>query len=92
MTGVLCQAAADGDIDYLKMLVDNGLDPNAADYDSRTALHLAASNNRLDVIKYLCRIPHIHVNAVDRTGEMGAVRIEFLDVCVPSKITFLSGE
>lgn len=67
-SGEICQAAADGDLDYLKMLVENGIDPNVADYDSRTSLHLAASNNRLEILKYLCRIPSISINAIDRTG------------------------
>jgi ankyrin repeat protein len=39
---VLCQAVFDGDILLLKRLLKAGIDPNAADYDKRTAAHIAA--------------------------------------------------
>ncbi|GMH33513.1 hypothetical protein BSKO_01347 [Bryopsis sp. KO-2023] len=64
----ICQAVSDGDLDYVKMLVDNGIDANVADYDSRSPLHLAAANGQLEILKYLCGIPSINVNPVDRIG------------------------
>jgi hypothetical protein len=39
----LCTAASAGDIETLQLLIDAGIDPNSADYDRRSALHLAAS-------------------------------------------------
>lgn len=51
------------------MLVENGIDINQTDYDSRTALHLAASNGQEAICEYLCNDPHTVVNAVDRLGE-----------------------
>ncbi|XRB15351.1 hypothetical protein RI054_10g51910 [Pseudoscourfieldia marina] len=35
----LCDCAARGDLAALKRFVESGVDPNAADYDKRTALH-----------------------------------------------------
>tara|TARA_R110002050_G_scaffold118733_4_gene236272 strand:+ start:263 stop:514 length:252 start_codon:yes stop_codon:yes gene_type:complete len=40
---------------------------NDADYDKRTALHLAASEGKLDTVKYLISMG-ANVNAVDRFG------------------------
>jgi len=34
----LCKSAAEGDVPRLQALIDNGANPNACDYDSRTAL------------------------------------------------------
>ena len=56
-TGVLlCQAAFNSKIEDIKRLVDNGVDPNEADYDGRTAMHLAASEGNMEVLKYLISI------------------------------------
>lgn len=65
----MCQAASVGDMDYLSMLVENGVDVNEADYDSRTALHLAASTGQKAICEYLCIDPYIDVNAADRLGK-----------------------
>ena len=42
------------------------VDINAADYDRRTALHLASSNGHLFVVDYLARHPDININPLDR--------------------------
>ena len=39
----LCMTVAQRDLNFLKRLLDNGINPNAKNYDSRTPLHLAAS-------------------------------------------------
>ena len=62
----LCDCAARGDLAALKRFVESGVDPNAADYDKRTALHLAASNNRAAVVQYLVALKGIDVNPEDR--------------------------
>jgi glutaminase len=41
---------------------------STADYDSRTALHLAASNGNISIVDKLLRIEGIEVNSVDRVG------------------------
>ncbi|XP_022850369.1 potassium channel SKOR-like isoform X1 [Olea europaea var. sylvestris] len=39
----LCEAVASRDLDFLKRLLANGINPNSKNYDLRTPLHLAAS-------------------------------------------------
>lgn len=49
----LCTAAAAGNVQKLISLIQGRSDPNAKDYDGRTALHLAASNGHSAVLDYL---------------------------------------
>jgi len=46
-------AASTGDLDELAKMSFMGMNFELGDYDQRTALHLAASNNHLHIIKYL---------------------------------------
>lgn len=65
----MCEAAAVGDVHKVKTLVINGVNPSIADYDQRTALHLAASTGQVDVLNFLLRCePKIDYNPVDRIG------------------------
>ncbi|KAL9233701.1 hypothetical protein vseg_008661 [Gypsophila vaccaria] len=50
---VLCAAVARGDIEFLKRLLSNGINPNSNDYDHRTPLHVAASQGLYLVAKML---------------------------------------
>jgi ankyrin repeat protein len=50
---VLCQSVFDGDILYLKRLLKAGIDINAADYDKRTASHIAAAEGNVAAIRIL---------------------------------------
>lgn len=49
----LISAAANGDLDEIKRLQALGVDLEEADYDGRTALHLASAENQLETVKYL---------------------------------------
>ena len=51
--GVSIYAAATGDLDHLIALSAARVDLGAADYERRTALHLAASNGHLAIVRYL---------------------------------------
>ncbi len=49
----LIYAASFGDLDEIKRLEALGIDLGSADYDGRTALHLAAAENQTEVVRYL---------------------------------------
>jgi ankyrin repeat protein len=63
----LCNASAAGDIDALKLMVQNGANVNACDYDLRTALHVGAASSQGKCVEYLIQ-RHADCNAVDRWG------------------------
>ena len=65
----MCDAAARGDLDVIRTLVENGVDAAVGDYDGRTALHLAASEGKISVLHYLLeRDPPLDINGLDRVG------------------------
>ena len=65
----LCDAASRGDQEKLLYLVNGlGLDVDLGDYDKRTAIHLAASEGRLDVVKCLILELKANPSPVDRWG------------------------
>jgi CRP-like cAMP-binding protein len=49
----LCTAASTQDVDQLRRLIDNKADINAGDYDSRSALHIAAADGHGKVVEFL---------------------------------------
>jgi Amt family ammonium transporter len=49
----LCRAAAEGNIELLEQMALMGTNLNSTDYDGRTAMHLAASTNRVHVAQWL---------------------------------------
>ena len=63
---LLCWYASIGDINSIKELIALGVDINAADYDNRTALHLAAAQNKLEILELL-----IFHNVLLKTDNMG---------------------
>jgi len=46
-------------------LIKKGCNVNVCDYDKRTPLHIAASNNNLDILKALLSVKNINVNPID---------------------------
>ena len=42
-----------GDLDGVERLLNNGVEVNSQDYDKRTALHLAACEGHIGIVKYL---------------------------------------
>ncbi|GJP70147.1 hypothetical protein CLOP_g1126, partial [Closterium sp. NIES-67] len=61
----LCNAVMRGDTGLLKRLLVNGVNPNAADYDLRTPLHIASAEGFVQVARLL--VEHgADVAAVDR--------------------------
>ena len=65
----LCTAAYIGNLDSMRQLVvEEGCDIGAGDYDKRTALHLSASEGRLDLAKFILEELKADVSPVDRFG------------------------
>jgi hypothetical protein len=64
----LCNAAVDGDVSHLRSLISAGSPVGAANVDSRTALHIAAAEGSMDVIRYLVEEAGAPVLRQDRWG------------------------
>lgn len=66
--GNFITAAADGDLDEILMLLQSSSKIiNEGDYDQRTALHLAAGEGHVGIVRALCEAG-ANVNAEDRWG------------------------
>jgi hypothetical protein len=65
----MCAAAASGDIDRLRVLVQvYSMSVDEGDYDQRTAIHLAASEGSLQAIRCLVEEFHAKLSPIDRWG------------------------
>jgi hyperpolarization activated cyclic nucleotide-gated potassium channel 4 len=66
MTLKMCQAAAEGNLQQMQVLLRAGADPSNSDYDDRTPMHLAAAHDHLLIMEYIkSHHPTIDLNAVD---------------------------
>jgi len=86
----LCDAAHSNNVEELRMIIAAGGEPNAGDYDKRTAIHLAASEGRLTVVQYLVGEAGANHSPEDRWGGTpldDAMRHGHMDV-----IDFLKGK
>jgi len=64
---ILCEAVVARDLGLIKALVTFGANVNAADYDSRTALHLASSTGNVEALTMLLELG-ADARARDRMG------------------------
>jgi len=64
---LLCEAAADGDVEGVASMLQAGVVPDVGDYDERCALHLACEEGHFAVVKVLVEF-RADVNVVDRWG------------------------
>ncbi len=64
---ILCSLAREGGKEALERWILGGIDVNSKDYDSRTALHVAAASGRRDIVDLLVS-NGADKNAVDRWG------------------------
>ena len=81
---ILCQAVFDGNIMLLKRLVKAGINVNAADYDKRTASHIAAAEGNTAAIRVLVE-GGADLTLPDRWGNTARLRtpqhvLELLDI------------
>ncbi|KAH9330207.1 hypothetical protein KI387_002315, partial [Taxus chinensis] len=79
----LLYLANKGDVAGIQALLDAGVDVNSADFDSRTALHVAACEGRKDVVSLLLS-RGANVDCKDRWGSTplaDARHYKNLDVC-----------
>lgn len=63
-----CMAIKNDDLRSVKEMYYSGLDPNSADYDNRTPLHIAASEGRIEFVKFLIDVCGVWVDPKDRWG------------------------
>ena len=64
---LMCTYAFEGEKSRLQRMLTNGVDVNTADYDKRTALHLASSQGHVEVVEFLLE-NQADVNFTDRMG------------------------
>ena len=62
----LCLSAKQGDLEHLKKLFNMEVDMGQADYDGRTALHLASCEGHTDIVRFLLRVGKVKKNPMDR--------------------------
>ena len=64
---ILCNAAFASDLPLLRNLLSGGVPPDSADYDLRTAIHIAAAEGMLPIVKLLVEFG-ADINVQDRWG------------------------
>jgi ankyrin repeat protein len=86
----MCNAATEGDVRYLKLLIRCGVDPDVGDYDFRCPMHLAAAEGRLLAVSYLLGVS-ANPNAKDRWGGTPMVRANVECLSGICAVVFLIG-
>ena len=55
-----------GNLEIVKLLVDNQASVNAQNYFDRTPTHVAAKQNRIEILQLLLSLPDVVVTTVDK--------------------------
>ena len=61
----MLEAVSNNNLEEVKRLLKKGCAVNEPDYDGRTPLHIAASNNNKAIVETLLKVKYINVNPVD---------------------------
>lgn len=69
-THSLIFAAYKGDLTSLRRMALRGTNMNLADYDGRTALHVAAAEGKLEICQFLIEKCQVHLDCIDRWGKL----------------------
>jgi len=72
---ILCQAVFDGDSTFLRRLLEAGVPPSSADYDKRTAAHIAAAEGNLSAFRILVK-NGANLESLDRWGNTPRMEAE----------------
>ena len=64
----ICDAASRGDVGQIRRIIEAGGDVDIPDYDRRTALHVAAADGLLEVVKFLIEEARADPMVIDRWG------------------------
>jgi 26S proteasome non-ATPase regulatory subunit 10 len=64
----ITQAATEGNIEKIKLLLSKGANPNLKDEDERIPLHWAASAGRLEAVELFASLSNVAINSQDDAG------------------------
>lgn len=81
----LCSLASTGGTEEMRILLENGADPNTRDYDARSLLHIAAMNGNAGVIECLLAMGADPMS-IDALGKTPA---EYADMKGHAEITLM---
>ena len=76
----MLDAASSGDRKLMKQLMTIGVSPAAMDYDKRTALHLAASENQISLIKFMIKQMQASTRQLGEAGTKAAQMMQAVNL------------
>ena len=81
-----CTLLQSGDIDKLRRLLDNKVDPNQGDYDQRTPLHVVCKGNSILPVVSTPFLNNAHISFVRQASAEGHTKIVELLIASKSNV------